>query len=93
MSDIRINLPLDYAQLLVMALDNYKSSSVEDLRRMTEMVETLENQISRAWHEDHDQNAKCKCGHQYHRHFDGYEDMASVGCKYCECYTFTATAV
>ena len=32
----------------------------------------------------------CECGHQYHRHFDGYEGMAAVGCKYCECGVFKA---
>jgi hypothetical protein len=25
----------------------------------------------------------CECGHSYYRHFDTYEDMAPVGCKYC----------
>lgn len=30
----------------------------------------------------------CKCGHPYYRHFDTYEDMKAVGCKYCECYKF-----
>jgi len=30
----------------------------------------------------------CKCGHHYHRHFDSYEDMEPVGCKYCYCETF-----
>jgi len=25
----------------------------------------------------------CECGHPYYRHFDTYEDMAPVGCKYC----------
>ena len=32
----------------------------------------------------------CECGHQYHRHFHGYEDMKAVGCKYCECGVFKA---
>lgn len=31
----------------------------------------------------------CKCGHVYYRHFDTYEDMKPVGCKYCGCFTFT----
>lgn len=31
---------------------------------------------------------KCKCGHSYHRHFDTYEDMDPVGCKYCGCQEF-----
>jgi hypothetical protein len=25
----------------------------------------------------------CDCGHPYYRHFDTYDDMAPVGCKYC----------
>lgn len=34
----------------------------------------------------------CKCGHIYERHFDGYDGMRAVGCKYCECYTFEEEA-
>ncbi|MCK9446766.1 hypothetical protein M0Q50_07905 [bacterium] len=30
----------------------------------------------------------CKCGHTYYRHFDPYEDMEAVGCKYCQCFHF-----
>jgi len=30
----------------------------------------------------------CKCGHPYYRHFDTYENMAAVGCKYCGCFHF-----
>lgn len=30
----------------------------------------------------------CECGHPYHRHFDSYEDMEAIGCKYCTCYEF-----
>ena len=30
----------------------------------------------------------CKCGHSYYRHFDTYENMSAVGCKYCECNYF-----
>ena len=35
-------------------------------------------------------NKLCECGHTYERHFDGYEDMAPVGCKYCACGVFKA---
>lgn len=31
----------------------------------------------------------CTCGHPYYRHFDTYDDMAPVGCKYCDCFAFT----
>lgn len=30
----------------------------------------------------------CQCGHNYYRHFDTYENMEPVGCKYCSCDTF-----
>lgn len=30
----------------------------------------------------------CKCGHPYYRHFDTYEKMEHVGCKYCDCFTW-----
>ena len=28
----------------------------------------------------------CECGHPYRRHFDTYEEMSPVGCKYCHGY-------
>ncbi len=37
-----------------------------------------------------DQEALCQCGHPYYRHFDTYEDMRPVGCKYCDCGTFSS---
>lgn len=30
----------------------------------------------------------CECGHVYYRHFDSYDDMAAIGCKYCQCWKF-----
>lgn len=30
----------------------------------------------------------CKCGHKYHRHFDSYDYMEAIGCKYCDCNNF-----
>ena len=32
----------------------------------------------------------CECGHPYYRHFDTYDNMRPVGCKYCECFVPTA---
>src|SRR5271154_6807066 len=28
----------------------------------------------------------CLCGHPYYRHFDTYDDMILIGCKYCHYY-------
>ncbi len=33
-------------------------------------------------------NKECECGHPYYRHFDTYEDMYAIGCKYCSCDHF-----
>ncbi|SOK58630.1 hypothetical protein [Yersinia phage fHe-Yen9-04] len=30
----------------------------------------------------------CECGHSYYRHFDSYEEMSPIGCKYCQCFEF-----
>ena len=35
----------------------------------------------------------CCCGHTYYRHFDSYDNMDAVGCKYCPCSTFKAMQV
>lgn len=42
----------------------------------------------RIWNPDYPQDMECDCGHPYHRHFDGYEQNAAVGCKYCSCGIF-----
>lgn len=41
-----------------------------------------------AWNPNYNQDAVCECGHPYYRHFDTYEEMYPVGCKYCECSNF-----
>jgi hypothetical protein len=40
------------------------------------------------WNPDYDQDKECECGDPYHRHFDSYEKMYPIGCKYCECMEF-----
>lgn len=45
-------------------------------------------QLDQMWDESHDQGAPCLCGHSYYRHFDSWEDMEPIGCKYCECFNF-----
>lgn len=47
-----------------------------------------EHVIKKVWNKNYNQEAVCECGHLYYRHFDTYDDMHNVGCKYCECYEF-----
>lgn len=45
--------------------------------------------IERKYNPKYGDNRLCKCGHQYHRHFDSYEGMEDCGCKYCSCDEFS----
>lgn len=35
----------------------------------------------------------CQCAHPYYRHFDTYDNMRAIGCKYCQCYEFVAPVI
>lgn len=43
---------------------------------------------ARTYNPNYGDDRVCVCGHSYYRHFDSYEDMEPVGCKYCGCYEF-----
>ena len=52
---------------------------------------TTENEINNPkmkYDKNFGDNRICKCGHTYYRHFDSYDNMAPVGCKYCGCREF-----
>jgi hypothetical protein len=88
MHDVEISIRKSSALLVKHILNNYASSDVRELSKLGEVIYELEQGIARVWDENHDQDAMCTCNHIYHRHFDGYDDMRAVGCKYCECWVF-----
>jgi hypothetical protein len=51
-------------------------------------LEVKEIVIVKSYNSKYGDDKICKCGHRYYRHFDTYEEMAPIGCKYCECYEF-----
>jgi hypothetical protein len=51
-------------------------------------IETINTIRGRAYNPKYGEDRICKCGHAYYRHFDSYDEMDPVGCKYCNCYTF-----
>lgn len=60
-----------------------------------ERAQRVLDELGPVWSPNADQDAKCGregCAHPYHRHFDSYEDMAPVGCKYCSCHRFVPAA-
>ncbi|MEZ0326991.1 MAG: hypothetical protein ACAH95_13910 [Fimbriimonas sp.] len=50
--------------------------------------ETVVANPSRCYSKEFGDDRQCKCGHPYYRHFDSYERMSPVGCKYCGCRRF-----
>ena len=57
------------------------------------VLDLLRHGTKPRWDKNRDQDQSCAgCGHPYHRHFDSYENMAPVGCKYCYCQTFKELA-
>lgn len=59
-------------------------SKNNELPYIEKTVTTIEYQYNPAYGDDR----VCACGHEYYRHFDTYDDMYPVGCKYCRCDTF-----
>ena len=60
--------------------------------KMKEHLAALENLINTlslvAYNPTYGDTKLCTCGHLYYRHFDTYDGMRPVGCKYCECCVF-----
>jgi len=54
-----------------------------------EELELKESTSSDKYDPNFGDDKECTCGHPYYRHFDSYENMAPVGCKYCHCFKFT----
>ena len=80
--DRELEIPVDDVGMISTILD-----SNPDLPYMI----TVETRIGRAFNPAYGDDRICECGHPYYRHFDTYEDMLPVGCKYCECGTFKET--
>ena len=55
-----------------------------------ELEDLLHNHLSPplAYDSEFGDERICECGHPYYRHFDTYDHMAPVGCKYCDCREF-----
>ena len=51
------------------------------------IIETITIQ-KKKYNPNYGDNKKCVCGHTYYRHFDPWNDMEAVGCKYCGCQEF-----
>jgi|688.fasta_scaffold1143268_2 hypothetical protein len=75
-----------------MLVDNYESERLNKHAVIScverPYLEAVTIETDRKYNPKYGNDRKCKCGHPYHRHFDSYEQMEAVGCKYCQCYVF-----
>jgi hypothetical protein len=71
-------------------LNGYDPEVIEAVAKETDSpyLPKLVVHREKGYREDYGDDRVCRCGHPYHRHFDGYEDNAAVGCKYCACFIF-----
>lgn len=51
-------------------------------------LEKVITKTIRKYNPNYGDDRVCECGHPYYRHFDTYDKMRNVGCKYCACYEF-----
>lgn len=56
-------------------------------RDMSYVPTSTEDEIAEQYDETFGDNKECECGHPYYRHFDTYDNMSAVGCKYCSHYS------
>lgn len=71
---------------LLSLLDNMRSDEVEKALR-TELSRITQDELV-VYDPDFGDEKLCVCEHPYHRHFDSYDCMAPVGCKFCPCHDF-----
>lgn len=62
--------------------------ALEEKAKKEPYLEEKQVVVIRKYNPDYGDDRICECGHAYYRHFDTYEDMQPVGCKYCYCPTF-----
>lgn len=92
---------MDYKELVGRCRANLRKhggATTADVAALCDAVEALEKELQderglgKKFDPTIEYEAPCVCGHPYYRHFDTYDNMAAVGCKYCGCFEFTHTA-
>lgn len=65
--------------------ENMSVNNIDDRPYIEEKVVT----VIKKYNPNYGDDKICTCGHEYCRHFDSYDNMEPIGCKYCFCDTFT----
>jgi hypothetical protein len=62
--------------------------SLVTLEQQPYLISDEKNTLTYKYNPDFGDDKLCRCGHTYYRHFDTYEKMDAIGCKYCRCFSF-----
>lgn len=57
---------------------------IDGFEEFAPTVEEVDQLINGSYDPKFGDERVCKCGHTYERHFDSYDEMAPIGCKYCD---------
>lgn len=86
---IPVNLPVEVIATLAIAAHEERLTLNEFLvTKISAYCQKIIEDCHKKYNPNFGDDKMCGCGHPYYRHFDTYEDMAPVGCKYCECFLF-----
>ena len=86
---IPIDLPISVIATLAIAAHE-KDVTLNEfmMTAINEYCKEIIDECHRQYNPNYGDDTLCVCGHQYYRHFDTYENMDLVGCKYCPCEEF-----
>lgn len=82
----------DYGYWEFPLISKYWSKEMQMLEEKPYIEKTITT-VKRMYNPQYGNDKVCECGHSYYRHFDSYEHMEDVGCKYCGCRDFEEQAV
>lgn len=64
--------------------DSLFQGDLESLKELLLSAQNLTEESSLPQYDPfHGDEIECLCGHSYYRHFDPYDKMSPIGCKYC----------
>jgi hypothetical protein len=69
-----------------------QTASIERCREIAENLLLTASIDPEPYDQHYGDDRKCECGHAYYRHYDSYDEMSPIGCKYCKCDVFVETS-
>ena len=81
-AEVSLELTEVQATALLASLEALDSDA---LGCLAPVLTNLRLRVNESYRPDFGDHRECACGHDYERHFDSYDRMRPIGCKYCSC--------